>query len=1018
MQTLRTPDELNNPDYNYYLAYVIDPSEKDIKKIETAMAQKKNHFGRDPIGYRLIQLYSEAIVIMADNILREQEFQHAKKFKLDTAEKTIVSIVRGRGTIYRSDLIKMADASARWITADEIEKKIVYLQQQGAKIIDDTKRSLDFLTYDKIEKKLKTALKTDLYDLLNISPSKSDNELRVAGQDIYSKYSPKMATDHKANAICELCGLVKTIFKDDNSKQYYDIYLATKDIWAEFALRRSTGISEMELREFLDYSERAKKALKTSDVDYIEILLAEGLSNFRIAVAGGEERGIDLESCPYCGMAYAANNNPKACPHCHNPLEIVCWNCGGKAPYTIKINTCPSCSATKNHSTRFDVIVKKIDNLLVQPGVSITDVQTELNNLKNILPDYTKSGSSKLTKKINEYQEKVNKKEKEEETIGKAYKEEYEKVQELVNLKKFFSASGAVTLLKNNYLSYNIAKTDTLIVAINKVITQVKLHADKAKAFSAQNNEEAAVSEIASALDLSVDYIEGKQIISNFPPKVPENVNAVIKDNAALISWVQSKQQKLVTYTVIQKKGTPPTSIDDGTVVINDLSITYFEDKTVISDTPYYYAVYSSRLGVNSSIVCSKTQVITYFDVSNIRQEIISGKIAVKWDPPLNVSEIEVIRKKGLIPPTGQTDGQKISVKNNESFEDSDFDKAGNSYRFICVYKSNKGSIYSKGVTRTFKAYEELKQLSNIKIEQNGTTSFTLKCDKVISGKRGIYYTTQEINCEFGKTVQIAEFKNFYKGLNETNLLASDENTGTFNLPPDKTYFTYPVIYNEQLLIVSKPILLNTMIGVSKINYSETSSEVIIKGQPHSYVKTIIAKISNTEFPINLSSDGDKITITKDEFVSNGLHIKLKTNSDSYITIFAETENEEIKSTTFGVSLGNVITLKEKATILYTIKYDISNRKSFSIKVDFKSDTSATVPELTLVCGNPRPLSINEGQFVDRTSKLTLKKGLLSGGGYIASTSIKSNPVATNTKFALFISTENKYITLKEVRSI
>jgi ribosomal protein L37E len=1020
METLRTPEELNNPEYNYYLAYTIDPAEKDAKKIETAMAQRKNTFTQGtPVQRRLKDLYTEAVKIMTDKALREEEFQSAKKFKLETAEKSIVAIVRGRGAIYKSDLIKIANASGKWLTADEIEKKVAYLTQQGAKIIDDTKRSLDFLTYESIEKFLKTTGKSNLYDLLGTAQNVSVSALQSAVTTIYNSVSGK--TDAKSTATNGVCGEAKKVFKDENSKKFYDVYLATKDIWDEFALRRSTGISEMELKEFLAYSEKARNALKTlgiTDVDYIEVLLAEGLNNFRIAVAGGEERGVDLEDCPYCGMAYANNNNPKACPHCHKPLEIICWNCGGNAPYTVKKNTCPTCGAAKEHSARFDAIVKKIDSLLVQPGVSITDIQTELNNLKNLLPDYKKMSSSKLAKKAAEYEEKVNKKINEEETVGKAYREEYEKIQELVNLKKYMTASGAVSALKNKYPTYNAEKTDALASVISSVITKVKQYADKAKSYTAANNEEAAVSEIAAALNLSADYIEAKQILSKFPPKAPQSVSAVIKDNSAAVTWVVEKQQKLAVFTVIRKNGSRPTSIEDGTVVASELGINFFEDKTIVSDTPYYYAVFSSRLGVNSPIVCAGTPVTAYFDVSNIRQEIISGKIVVKWEAPLNVSEIEVIRKKGLVPPAGREDGQKIPVKNNEALEDGDYDKAGNSYFFVCVYKGGKGTNYSKGVTRTFKAFEELKPLSNVKIEQNGTTSFTLSCDKVTSGKRGIYFSAQEVSCKIGSTLQIAELKNFYKGLNETNLMASDDNTAVFTLPPDKAYYVYPVVCNEQLLIVSNPVIVNTMIGVSQLGFTESGDEVVINGKPHSFAKTIIAKVSNTAFPVTLNSNGDKISFSKDDFVKDGLHIKLKANADNYITIFAETESEGIKSVTCGVRLGGVIALKEKVTVRYKMDFNVSAAKPFPVKIEFQSDAPAAIPELMLVMGNPRPLSKNAGQLVDRTPQLTLKKGIFPGGKYAASVTIKSPPTAVNTKFALFPSAENNFLTLKEVRSL
>jgi len=1020
MDITRSSDEFINPDYNYYFAYVIDPSENDSKKIEMSMALRKNSFTQGSVVQRRLKdLYADAVKIMTDKALREKELQAAKNFKLETAERAIVAIVRGRGAIYKSDLIKMADASGKWLTADEIEKKIAYLLQQGAKLVDDTKRSLDFLTYDKIEKFLKTIGKSNLYDLLGTTQNTSVSSLQGAVTNTYNAVSGK--TDPKSTATNGVCGEAKKVFKDDNSKRIYDIYLATKDIWDEFALRRSTGISEMELKEFLAYSEKSKNVLKPlniNDVDYIEILLAEGLNYYRIAVAGGRERGIDLEDCPYCGKAYANNDNPKECPHCHQPLEIVCWNCGGKAPYTVKKNTCPSCGAAKEHSARFEAIVKKIDALLVQPDVSLTDIQTELNNLKNLLPDYSKVKTSKLAKKADEYQEKIDKKNKEEETIGKAYKNEYEKIQELINLKKYISASGMVTALKNKYPKYNLSKTDALSATISSVVLKVKQYADKARAFTVQNNEEAAVSEVAAILDLSTDYIEANQILSKFPPKAPESINSAIKEDSALITWVQNKPQKLATYTVIRKNGSRPTSITDGTVVASELSINFFEDKTIVSGVPYYYAVFTSRLGINSPIVCATAPIVTYFDVSNILQEIATGKIIVKWETPQNVSEVEVIRKKGLAPPTGREDGQKIHVKNNETFEDSDYDKAGNTYFFVCSYKNDKGITYSRGVTRTFKAFEEIKPLSDVKIEQNGTTSFTLRCDKVVSGKRGIYYSTQEISCKFGSTLRIAEFRNFYKGINEASLLVSDDNTASFNLPPDKAYYVYPIICNEQLIIVSKPFILNTIIGVSQINYSESSDEVVITGRPHSSAITIIAKVSNNAFPDTINSEGVTLSVKKEEFADKGLQIKLKTNDNSYITIFAETENEGIKSTTCGVRLSNVITQKPKLTVHYAMTVNVSAAKPFPIKIDFQSDVPETIPELILVKGSPRPLTKNDGQLVDRTPALTLKKGLLSSGKYTASYTIKSPPVALNTKFAIFPSADNRFITFKEVRSL
>ena len=1023
MEPLRTDDERKNAEYNYYLFYAISPTEKDSKRIEKKMNDKKNTFPQSAksIDQKHKELFLEAFKIMTDMTLREEEFQDAKKIKLNEALKIISSLANMRGKIYKSDLKTIVDRDKTgWITLVELENGIEYLIKQGVQILDDTQEILKLKEKKDIEDYLKTLRKKDLYDFLGLT---KDDSIETLQKKLIEIYNEALKNNNKTNEITaqQKLGGFK-IFENEASKKNYDIYLATKDIWDEIkSLKDGYGLFEMQENELLKYAERIKTALSTTDIDFIELILAEGLKNLFIKTSGGLGEKPDLETCPYCDKPYVNDKNPKACPNCTEPLEIVCWNCGGKAPYTAKKKNCLSCGAEKDHSVRFNFVVEKIDNLLVQPGISITDIQTELGNLKNLWTDCNKVTTSKLAKKIAEYQEKVDKKVKEEETVGKAYKEEYEKIQELVNLKKYMSASGAVTALKNKYPTYNTEKTDALTKIISSKVEQAKQHADKAKTFVAQNNEEAAVSEVATALDLSADYEEAKQIVSKFPPRTPESASVAVKDDSALIMWVQNKPQKLVTYTVIRKNGSKPSSATDGTVVASELGVNSCEDKTIVSNTPYYYAVFASRFGANSPIICTTAPIVTYFDVSNIKQEIVTGTIVAKWGVPFNVSEVEVIRKKGPVPPSGREDGQKIPVKNNESFEDSDFDKAGNSYRFICVYKNDKEVIYSKGITRLFKAFEELVPLSNVKIEQIGTTSFTLSCDKIVSGKRGIYYSTQEVNCNFGKQLEMAEFRSFYKGVNEANLTDYDGNAETFTLPPDKTYYVYPIVCNDQLLIVSKPVIVNTMIGISQISVSEPNkeNEIVIAGRLHQFAKTVIAKISNTAFPVTLNSEGDKLSVTKDNFVSSGgLHLKLKMNADSYITIFVETENEDIKSTTCGVKLSEPITSKERVTVRYKIDYNVSATKSFPVKIDFQADAPATIPELMLTMGNPKPLDKNAGQLVERTPVLTLKKGLFPGSKYTASITVKSPPAAVNTKFALFPSTDNRSVTFKEVRSL
>jgi len=595
MADSRTEDQLKNPDFNYYLAFNITPSIKDSKTIVDLINKKKNDFTNGtPTQRELLPLLKEIIEIMGDAALCKNEFQAAKQFKLVYAQNAIAAVTRGKGLIYKSDFKKIADASGGWITEDELIKETAYLVNQGVKIIDDTAKTLDFLRYDRIEKLLKTIGKNDLYSLLEgTSKESSISELLSAKDDVYNKAAGK--TDGKSTAINSISGEIKEVFKDLNTKKYYDIYLATKEIWSEFTLRRDNGLTTMELKEYLAYSEKAKIMLNTKDADYIEVLLAEGIKFFKIKLLGGDERGADLENCPKCGKIYDAGGNPKSCPHCHEPFEIVCWNCGGKAPNTEKKKICPACSAAKDHSARFDAIVIKIDNLLIQPNVSINNIQTELNNLKNILPDYNKVSSSKLAKKAAEYQEKIDKRVKEEE--------------------------------KKDAMSRAQKEFDTL---------KNKSPSEKADA-------------CLDIIKYNPDFSPALQFLKSTPPLAVDNITVEITpDNnaktgfAISVKWTRSRE-KGVTFCLVRKIGKDiPKNIKDGDLLIdNNADISFLDDK-ITSGIYYSYAVFTKRMEIFSTP--KGVSLPVNIDASNIYCNQKDHTILITWQLPGNSLGVTVSR--------------------------------------------------------------------------------------------------------------------------------------------------------------------------------------------------------------------------------------------------------------------------------------------------------------------------------------------------------------------------------------
>jgi len=291
----RSEKEKKDAEYNYYHAFKIDPNEKDDSKIKTIIAQKKNQWTVGTVSQRrLLQLVNEAVDIMVNPVYREEENQIAKQLKLNDAKMCILSKANNLGYLYKSDYRKLADNSDKWLTIDDIEKATEDLIQQGVKLIDDTQKSLDFICYENIDKLLKTIGKKDLYEFLSKPETLPVATLFAEVDVVYKSVSPALATEPKNNAIQKVCGEARKVFKDDNTKKYYDIYLATKEVWDDFSKRQDWGISQMEMKEYLAYSEKVKTALNTSDVDFVGTILAEGLGFYKMTVLGGDNLQFNL----------------------------------------------------------------------------------------------------------------------------------------------------------------------------------------------------------------------------------------------------------------------------------------------------------------------------------------------------------------------------------------------------------------------------------------------------------------------------------------------------------------------------------------------------------------------------------------------------------------------------------------------------------------------------------------------------------------------------------------------------
>ena len=177
----RLPDELQNPELNYYIAFDIEPTETNTKKIEEALNKKRSTFARTvtPITTRLNELKDDIDKIMLEDAVltdnngtkeyvvksggRKIESDNAKKFFAERAIEMAKSICRS-GFIEDS---KIAEIAKRfYVTEKEVLDGIDSLLSQGVKLIKTAgaKREVAFSNFKKIESFLKTLGKKNLYD--------------------------------------------------------------------------------------------------------------------------------------------------------------------------------------------------------------------------------------------------------------------------------------------------------------------------------------------------------------------------------------------------------------------------------------------------------------------------------------------------------------------------------------------------------------------------------------------------------------------------------------------------------------------------------------------------------------------------------------------------------------------------------------------------------------------------------------------------------------------------------------
>lgn len=1025
----RTAEELKNPDLNYFIAFKIDLKEIDKAKIEQKIKIELGKTGGSIVQRRLLELKDDIIQVMCNDAIfdgasykpntgaRKKEAETAKSFKIKETVDVIQMLCQTRKTLLKSELLTVynnANKSATYFTEEEFFQAIGFLSGLGVKIIDNTDVKIPFDKFQKADKLLEPLKKQDLYDYLGLDKTASQTEIQDTAKKVYQE-SQKTSDLKKKQSGSQLDGVIKGILCDQQVRKAYDQYLAIKSqVWDEFAQRKDFGIKEITMSEYEEYTQTVISQLKIS-IEEAEKILAIGCKYFQLTIVGKSDEN-SFEYCPFddCGKLYV--KGAKSCPHCGRSLEVICWNCRQLTRITKEDKGCSACGATFHAHETFNLRCQKIDQLLSRPSVEISELQSAFVEIKNVVPNYAAKADSTVAKKVKEYETIIADRIKQEETIGAKYKEEVVKIQQLIAKHQYQTALAIAKSLQVKYSTYNVDNSKKLVNDINAVMQTAQRQVDLAKQYIAQGNSTLAISAAAKAIDICDDFTDARQIMQKYPPQAVTDLRVSTEKNKVHLSWNDNTKQEFVTYTIIKKIGLAPTSPDDGTVVDSGLSVRFFEDPSIVSATLYYYAVYAERYGVKSKISVTNAPAVIYSDVINMRQEVVDGGIKVIWEAPQNVKTIEVWKNDGSIAPSHVGEGTKIDATNTGFY---DLKSNGESaYLVVCNYEVKGKTVQSSGIRAVYKPYEKIEPLKNIKIEATEDNRYKFTCDDGYKGKIKIYYANTKLAIPYNSTLKFLDFNVVCKGLVKVETVINANGEITFALPTGKIYQIYPIVSTEQLFIVSSPILINTVEGISKCTHSVSGGTVTISGSLHPQAQAIIARVSNEKYIEKADGGGEKFLFKAEEYRNNNkIEIKLKTNTVNYITLFVEFKENGVVSYAPPIMLNPPIDYREAVTVLYSMEYSVSPTKAFKVTICFEADNETEIPKLLLMQGSPRPMNKNAGKLCERIEGIVLKKGLFSKK-YTAKKVITVDPTSLNTKFALFLNEETSRVQMKEVKKL
>lgn len=698
---------------------------------------------------------------------------------------------------------------------------------------------------------------------------------------------------------------------------------------------------------------------KIISADYIESLLHTIENEIPQPVA----MHIILDRCKgYSIQVPTILTDELVCPSCQkpNPKEAATCSCG----YLFRM-TCPKCgNEFTSRAGRCDKCGLSADS-----AISFVYLISEVRKLikANVLSD----AQELITKaKVDYGSGNVNLREMEE-LLQKARGNIDQVLQDArvaVNEHRLLNAQQ----LLESLLQKDRSNSDALVLMnnVNININTANELLKKAQQEESAGQKEDAARDYASIINICSDLSEASDALRRLPPSPPSNLCINIDQQRVSLRWNESPSQGVREYLIVRKSGGIPSSINDGDKVAK-ITGTYYDDlKTPVGIT-FFYAIFSIRGDVFSSMGVVSSQLLVTADVNELSATSSDGVINLKWVLPGQVLGINVIRRVDRNPLSIE-DGDKIALSNQTTIVDKQVvNNQVYYYGIFCQFRGVDGKpIISKGAFVSAKPEPLPTALSSFRLvleEKKVKVSWV----KPLCGEISIIRSRQPLNLKIGVSIPKSQIDSL--GL----LLRSiGENEAIDDKPEQNVAYYTALTLNVQMAVIGVTNKFANIPDVTATRLEKNAGVLQAYWKwPQESTVAIVGWRSDA-YPTGIDDpNAQTVRVTIAEFNSKGrFFLPINGDNDCYLSVFAGivTPDGDVFAGGQSDSARAFSTSETQITIMYSVKKGLLSSKR---KIEFTASKECNLPTVVIIAKSGLlPVSINDGTPVVSLSALSIQQ--------------------------------------------